>query len=112
MKSRRQRVIILSPEALVELLTGQIEIAEPLPEGTEIERYAEKWETHSAVIVVSHPSFDEVESGAYIPEHFLIVRRRLDGQDRLKTGDSHGQNAPDGKDADGQGEVGEGQNQV
>lgn len=58
MSTRRLKAFRITPEALIDILTGK---ARPysLPEGIGIERYGYEVQTNSAILVLSHPEWEE-----------------------------------------------------
>lgn len=65
-KHMRLRAYAFDEYAMKEILTGKASIV-PFPEGIEIVRYHVQWETNSALMILEHDSWDEVEPGASIP---------------------------------------------
>lgn len=65
-RSMRLRAYAFDERAMKLILTGKVSIV-PFPEGIEIVRYATQWETNSALMILEHENWDEVEPGASIP---------------------------------------------
>lgn len=70
--SRRLKAFGFDNYAIEAILTGKA-VPVPLPEGIEIIRFGLNWETHSAVVIVEHDSFEEVPPGESIPIEQILM---------------------------------------
>jgi hypothetical protein len=62
------KAIRLTPEFIIALLSGDAVVKEgQVPEDARVIRYAQQWETHSAIVIIAHPSFAKVPRGEPIP---------------------------------------------
>ncbi len=71
--SRRLKAFRIDPIYIAEVLTGR-SVPVPLPEGIEIVRYGHDWTTNSAIVIISHDSFEELKEGSEIPIETLMLR--------------------------------------
>lgn len=62
----RVKAFRITSQQIIAILTGDI-VTLALPQGIELERYAHEWQTKSAILILSHPSWDEVPQGHVIP---------------------------------------------
>lgn len=74
-KNMRLRAYAFSEYAMKAILTGKASIV-PFPEGIEIVRYATQWETNSALMILEHDNWDEVEPNTSIPIVPILLELR------------------------------------
>ena len=64
MHTRRIKAFRVSAELIPELLSGSIRASRSnVPRDAQVVRYNHDWITNAAIIVMEHPSFDEVPIG-------------------------------------------------
>ena len=64
---RRVKAFRLVPEAIIDILAGNVASVNGVPPDAKVVRYAQEWETNSAIVIIAHPSFEEVPLGKIIP---------------------------------------------
>ncbi len=73
MKTRRVRAYRIYPESIAALLSGEgrsglgsRQHSEWCPYDADVVRFGQQWETGAAIVVMSHPSWPEVDEGAVL----------------------------------------------
>jgi hypothetical protein len=59
---------------IINLLSGKFRCVKSIPEDAELVRYGVQWETNSAIVIIKHDSFNEIDESKQIPIADVIIR--------------------------------------